>query len=352
MRSLTTLCTMGGLLILAGPAPAHERATAAAFPSPPDRLAQAERVPGRAGGQRPPGPSRPLPPEHTEPFTRTYPLGAKEGFELATGVGDITITGVSGDSVKIDALKRVRHQNPDAGRAILSSVIIRITQRGGLVEALTETSGQEPVIVDYTISLPFRSSVSLKTFGGTIRIANVKGEIRAEARRGDMILSSVGRVRTAKTFGGGNVTITDADGDEVNAETLVGMLQVRNVKTRTLELRTVGGNVTVTDAQCDRCVLKSTSGDIEFAGPLTRGGRYEFQSQQGSIRLFPSGNPGFDLEARTFKGRLQSDFALKKPSPGSQPPPRGVEILRGSYGEGGAILSLTSFTGNVSVLRK
>jgi hypothetical protein len=330
------------------PAAAHEGTSATWMR--PNPLAQADGVPGRAGGQRR-GPGRGMPPEVTEKGTRSVRLGAKEGFELATGVGDITITGVPGDMVTIDTVKRVRHQDRDAGRAILSSITIRIIERGGLVEALTEVSGRgrQEVFVDYSVSLPTRASISLKTFGGTVRITNVKGEIRAEAPSGDMILSSVGRVRKAKTFGG-NMTITDAEGEEVIAETLGGTLVARNLKARTIELGTFTGDMLVTDALCERCALKSVSGDIEFAGPLTMGGRYELQSNSGDVRLIPSGKPSFDLEARSIGGRLHSDFQPLKPNP-TAPPQRG--ILRGSYGEGGgAILSLTSFTGNVSVIRR
>jgi hypothetical protein len=327
---------------------AGQNASAGAGEPPVARLAQADAPRGaRPGSQRAGRP--PAAPEVTERFSRTVRLGAKEGFELATGVGQVVVTGTSGDDVRIDAVKRVRNANSDAGRALLQSVNIRITERGGLIEALTEFSGRrEPVFVDYAVSLPTRASVSIKTIGGVIRVTNVKGELRAEAASGDIVLSSVGSIRRAKTLAG-NVTISDTEGDEVIAETTVGTLQLRNVNARTVELGTVSGNMVVTDAQCERCTLKTLSGNIEFVGPLTRGGRYELQSNSGNIRLVPTGAPNFDLEARTFGGQLLTEFELK---PDTTSPAR-QGTLRGSYGEeAGAILSLASFSGNVSIVRK
>ena len=225
-------------------------------------------------------------------------------------------------------------------------------ERGGGVEVLTEQpTVRVPMQVDYAIEVPFATSVTLRSFGGPIRVADVKGELRIEASGGgDMTLSSVGRVRTAKSAAG-NVTITNAEGDEVNAETLLGRLVVRDVKARSVELRSIGGPITIVDTLCDRCTANSVSGSIEFSGPLKPGGRYTLNSNAGDIRFIPSGGVGFDLEAMT-SGALNNDYPLRTgrtaaPAPGSQ-----ARILRGIFLDGSAILSLRSFTGNVSLIRK
>ena len=217
------------------------------------------------------------------------------------------------------------------------------------MEVLTEVpSGRTPpIVVDYEVSLPMAASVSLRTFRGVVRVANVKGELRAESFGGDMSLSSVGRVRNAKAFQG-NLTISGAEGDEVSADTLGGALQVRNISARTMELRSVGGAILIADAQCDRCTVNSVGGNIEFEGALRPNGRYNLNSQSGDIRLVTPGTVGFNLEAMT-SGVKRSDFPLRQTG-GSAP--SGGRILRGSYGDGSAILSLRSFTGNVSVVKK
>ena len=349
MKNITTACgVIGGLLLIGTSSGAQETAQGAAHAPRMARLVQIDgaRAQGRAPAR---GARPPLGPEVTESFSRTVKLGSKNGFELATGLGQVTITGTSGDDVRIEAVKRVRHQNADAGRALLQRVAVRISERGGLVEALTEiTRAGQPVFVDYTISLPSRAAVGVKTFGGDIRVTNVKGELRIEAAGGNITLSSVGAIRKAKTLVG-TVTITDAEGDDINAETTSGTLQVRNVRAESIELGAVTGNIIVSDVRCDRCTMKTISGNIEFTGPLVPGGRYDMQSNSGNVRLVPTGPASFDIEARTYGGKINSEFPLTA-SPGN---PSREGILRGSYGdESGAILSLTSFTGSVTVARK
>lgn len=289
-------------------------------------------------------------PQYEESVTYTVPLGAKGAFELSTvALGDVVVTGVDGNTVRIAATKRVRHRNEADARALLKRVNIRIAERGGFVEALTELPERNnvPVFIDFAISVPTDADVSLRTFGGTLRVSNLEGSLRADAIGGDVMLSSVNRIN-AKAFAG-SLTISDTDGEEVNAETLTGTLQVRNVRARVIELSSVSGPVLVADVRCDRCTMNSVSGDLELSGPLTPGGRYELRSSLGDIRLIPSGNTGFDVEALTAPGRVTSDYTLR-PDTGS--PRSGDRGVYGTFGDGAAIISMRTWQGSVSILKR
>jgi hypothetical protein len=247
----------------------------------------------------------------------------------------------------------VLEQNKDFARTVLQNVRIPITQRGGGVEILTEVPEGKlpPMVVDYQVGVPYSASVTLRSLGGAIRVENVKGELRVEALGdGDMTLTGVGRVRLAKSAGG-SVAIEGAEGDEVSAETFRGRLQIASVRARTVELRSISGPVVVTDTLCDRCTINTVGGSIDFSGPLKADARYSLNTTSGDIRLMPTGTVSFDLDAMTA-GTLVSEFQLRSGrSPAPSPGARG-RILRGVYGTGSSILSLRSFTGNVSVLRK
>ena len=198
--------------------------------------------------------------------------------------------------------------------------------------------------MDYFVAVPRDSNVSVRTFGGTLRVSNLQGELRADAIAGDVTLSSVNRIDVKAL--NGNLTISDSEGEEVNADTVGGTLQVRNVRARTIELHTVSGPVRVTDVTCDRCTLTSTSGDLELSGPLTPGGKYELRSGVGNIRLAPSGSTGFDVEARTNPGRFESEFPLR-----ADPSRTDARVLYGTFGDGAAIVSLRTFQGTVSIVK-
>jgi len=283
-----------------------------------------------------------------ERFQRNVELGNRATFELRNVFGDVRITGVDGNTVRISAIKRVREPNKEAARAVLQNIVIRITERGGGVEVFTENlTGPTPTLVDYEIAVPVATNVSVRSpFGGTIRVNNIKGEVRAETS-GHMQLTSVARVKAAKAIAG-NIVINGAEGDELNADTLSGALQLRSVRSRTIEVRTVSGALTASDVDCERCSFSSVSGEIEVSGGLRRAARYLINSNSGNIRLVPEGSVGFDLDAITG-GVARSEFPLKQTTP--SPSGAGARVLRGSYADGSAILSLSSFTGNILIAR-
>jgi hypothetical protein len=275
-------------------------------------------------------------------------LGERGTLELSNVVGQVRVSGTTGNTVRITAIKRVKEPDRAAAQASMQNIIIRVTERGGGVEVFTEMpSGKiPPTVVDYDIAVPMNASVSLRN-QGTIFVTNLKGELRAEAFLGDMVLTQVSRVRRAKTFSG-DLFIIGAEGEEVTAE--VGRsLHMTNVRARTIDTRTIAGVTTSVDMDCERCTLTSFSGDIDLIGPLRRNARYDVSSNSGNIRLvIPDGAAGFDLEATT-SGVLRCDYPLKATAPAA--PASANRFLRGSYGDASAILSLRSFTGNVTVAR-
>jgi DUF4097 and DUF4098 domain-containing protein YvlB len=287
-----------------------------------------------------------------EAFNGRAAIGVRGTVDIATVRGDVTISGIDGNQVRVAAVKRVLEANKEYARTVLQNLRVRMTERGGGVDILTEVpEGRLPPIeVNYQIGVPYSASVTLRNFGGKIRVENVKGELRVEAfGGGDMTLSGVGRVRLAKSVG--NLAIEGAEGDDVTAETSLGRLQVANVRARWVELRSISGAIAVSDTLCDRCTLTTASGAIDFSGPLKPDGRYSLNTQTGDIRLTPTGNVSFDLEAMTG-GKLTSEFQLRSgrtppPSPGAQ-----RRILRGVVGAGSSIIWLRSFGGDVSILRK
>lgn len=332
-------CLFGGVALLAAPAAAQDLVAL----QNPTADGGAKRQPPPVTRMRPPGVWT------QETFQRTVELGPRRTFELSNMVGEIRVTGGEGNTVRIVAVKKVQDPNREAARALLQNVMIRVSERGGGVEVLTEQPAGRtaPILVDYEITLPAEASVQLRSFGGGTRVSNVKGEVRAEAYAGNITLTSVGRVSQAKAYVGG-VFITGAEGDYVTADTLGGPIQFRNVRARTVELRTVSGAITASDVDCERCTMSSTIGDIELSGPLSRNARYTVNSNSGNIRLLTDGSVGFDIEAISGSA-LKMEYTLK-PSGAPSVPARGT-ILRGSYGDGSAIITLRSFTGNVSVLR-
>jgi DUF4097 and DUF4098 domain-containing protein YvlB len=295
-------------------------------------------------------------PEYTDKLSKTLRLGRNGTFDLQNVSGDIIVTGGGGNDVRIDAVKRVRHPNESEARALLQAIDVRIEERNGNVEVRTDYPRRNwSGGVDFTVSLPRDANVVLRSVSGDVRVSNLNGDLRAETISGDLRATAVKRIRQAKTISG-DVEITDTDADDVAASTISGTLLARGVKARSVDLQSVSGDVRITDVESDRTYVRSISGSIDFSGQLARNGRYEFQSHSGDVRVTPLGSPGFSLEASTFSGDLRSDYPLTlQGNPPNTPfanRGRNRGAVRATFGDGGALLTLQSFSGNITVVKR
>ena len=302
-------------------------------------------------------------PMASEPFARAVRIGREGAFSLVNASGNVTITGGGGDDVRIEAAKRVWRASEADAKAALPEVEIQVTERAGAVDVRTifPRPGVLDAEVEYTIALPAGTSVSIRAGSGDVKVTNIKGELRAEGVGGTITASSVGQVRTLRTVSGA-IQLENAESTDLTASTLGGLVTIRRLTARTADLRSVNGDVSVVDSNLDRVTMQSLSGRVEFAGRLARAGRYTLQSQSGEIRMTPSGTDDFEVEATAVNGIVRSDFPLtvdeRRAGPGLGGRAgrgrggRGARVMRGLSGEGGALVTLRSFSGDITLARR
>ena len=292
-------------------------------------------------------------PEYTDRITRTLRLGKNGTFDLQNVSGDVVVTGGGGNDVRIEAIKRVRHPNESEARALLQAIDVRMEERNGNVEVRTDYPRRNwSGGVDFTVTLPRDANVILRSVSGDLRVSSLNGDLRAETSSGDLVATSLRRIRQAKTISG-DVEISGTESDDVAAATISGTLVAKGIKARSVDLQSVSGDLRISDVESDRTFVKSISGSIDFSGQLARNGRYEFQSHSGDVRVSPLGSQGFTLEASTFSGDLRSDYQLTlqgNPPNNLRGPNR--RPVRATFGDGGAVLSLQSFSGNITVVKR
>jgi DUF4097 and DUF4098 domain-containing protein YvlB len=177
--------------------------------------------------------------------------------------------------------------------------------------------------------------------------------VRLETISGDLSLTATPSVSLAKTVSG-DVIAKDIGGPSIlTLSTISGNVIATGVTVRELECGSVSGDVRVAGVQVERALAKSISGNIEFDAPLSRGGRYEFTTHSGNVRLVLPATPGFELDANSFSGSIRSDLPVTLRS-GSDDDRRGASrrAIRGSYGDGSAVISVRSHSGSVVILKK
>mgnify|MGYP007067077114 FL=1 len=96
------------------------------------------------------------------------------------------------------------------------------------------------------------------------------------------------------------------------------------------------------------------SGNIDFDAPLVKGGRYEFTSHSGNVRILLTGNTGFELDADTFSGSVRSDVPVTLRTLGRTERERrgSTRAIQGTFGDASAILSVRSHSGSVVITKK
>ena len=126
----------------------------------------------------------------------------------------------------------------------------------------------------------------------------------------------------------GDVAVSDVGSDgDVAFSSMSGNVTARNVKARLIEVNSTSGDLNLVDVTCGRATGSTMSGDVEFTGPLAKGGRYELRSHSGNVRLIPTSTTGFEVDASTFSGTFRSDFpvTLRSVGPSTMTPPAAAD---------------------------
>lgn len=299
--------------------------------------------------------------EQTDRQTKTVKIGTDGELTLGNIAGDITVTRANGSEATIEIVKTARARTVDEAREFLGLVTVTVTERSGRAEVKTVYPGDEMrrnnrrnvnVSVAYTVSAPAGTRLTIGSVSGSINVSGIKGDVSANSISGSVHIANAGRIASAKSISG-DVEILDTQTDgTMEVSSVSGTVTVRKVAARSIDVGSISGSVVVQDARCDRVQAHTISGNVEFGGTLAKGGRYELNSHSGDVRVALAGSTGFEVEATSFSGSIRSDFPVTIGSDrGGQQFTR-RRALRGVFGDGSAVLSLTSFSGSVVITKR
>lgn len=231
--------------------------------------------------------------EYTEKFDQTYPLAAGGRIGLENINGDVIVRVWDRAEVRVEALKEA--EEAEALEALV--IDVDASERAIDIETHYPSSdgwggfwkrGHGHTQVTYTLTVPKGAALGdIELVNGDLEVTGVTGGIRAE--------------------------------------TVNGAISVREVRGE-VELATVNGSLDVLYemlAASDRVDLESVNGTIELT--------------------LPSG-AGAHVEAETVNGRIRNDFGIdvqKGRWVGSS--------MRGTLGGGGALVTLETVNGAISV---
>jgi hypothetical protein len=266
---------------------------------------------------------------------RNLKLEPKGRFVLESDVGSVTLTGVSSSGARViitsdrEDLEALYDINFEEGPGN-ASVIVRRRDHFGW---------REHASVHFEIEVPSQTQTEIRTGGGSIGLANLRGDSELKTSGGAIEVSGLSGKLDAKTSGG-SIHLQELDGD-ARVDTSGGRIEAASID-GSLRAHTSGGSIHV-----DRVtgyVDAETSGgpiSVNFGRGNTHGGVLD--TSGGSIEVELDRSANLEIDASTSGGSVTSDLPIRVVGKISS------SSLHGSLGSGGATLRLHTSGGSIHI---
>ncbi|HEY2064850.1 MAG TPA: DUF4097 family beta strand repeat-containing protein [Gemmatimonadaceae bacterium] len=229
-------------------------------------------------------------------------------------------------------------------KARTESGAIRFSSSGGRA-TLEPAGGRGCSDGRFEISVPAGAKVMATSWSGSVSVRNVRGEVETHTQSANIDVRDVGRL-DLETLSG-EVTVQGVTGD-ARLSTVSGDIDLSRVR-GDVEVETVSGDLTLRDVVARQVRTHSTSGDVEFAGQIADGGRYEFTTHSGSVRLQLPPDVGAQLSVATFNGGIESDFPITLRPGGHDIGRDQGKKLNFTLGQGSARIVVETFSGDITL---
>ncbi len=267
--------------------------------------------------------------EYTSTVDTLLPLARNGAVDIQLHAGEIIVTGWSRSEVRVRAESERGQVRVDA-----SPSYIEIGTRG-----VRSRRGDTRV----EVSVPEGTRLTVAAGSADVSVRGVKGEVDVATTTGDVVIDDAS-TRVSFESMSGDVQISRVQGD-LRGEAMSGEIGVTDVSGG-VELETVSGDLTLHNVRSRSVRAETVSGSVEFEGRTERGGRYDFASHSGDVRLVLPQTLGALISVETFSGTIDSDFPITL-NPGQ----RHGRQYEFQVGDGGARIGASSFSGGIYIQR-
>lgn len=274
----------------------------------------------------------------------------------------IAVRGTGGDRVIVQLAR-----GNDTAAELDEDFEVEMTQQGNDVSVVIKPRrslgwihfGWRREALELDARVPHRYDVDLTTSGGSIGVAELKGDVRTRTSGGSLDFEAIDGTVLGRTSGG-SIYIRDTHGN-ADVETSGGGIQIGTVS-GTVRAHTSGGSIEIERAGAS--VEATTSGgsiDIEeVAGPVSAstsgGGIRAYLSKQpdadcrlstsgGSVIVYLEAGLALDIDASSSGGKVTTDLPLLATASSDS-------RLRGVLNAGGPLLHLRSSGGGIRIYAK
>lgn len=264
--------------------------------------------------------------EKTQEISKIFPFQNGGTLILRAADGNIFITSGKTQEVVLKITKRVHSASPKKAREILQAITVDIRAKSDRIRI----EGNSPnrnfslfdifspdfwqtrsvrIEVDYSLTVPPKTRLNLKTVDGDIIIRNIAGEIQAKtddgrikirncssgtlslySDDGDMQISNIqtrGKNRSHLFFesNDGRITIKRGEFDKISGETDDGDIHIIDTSVHTLDISSDDGNMETIAAPLDAPIwrVQTDGGDILLVVPETLSAKLNIVTHEGTI---------------------------------------------------------------------
>jgi hypothetical protein len=261
-------------------------------------------------------------------------VGRGATVDLSLISGPVTVTAWNRNEVRV--------------RGTSERMPLRFDASGGLVRVWSprtrsRSSGDQRL----DVQVPAGTRVIARSVSGDVRVRGVGGEVEARSTSGDVEAQGGRRAITLQTVSG-DVRGAGLEG-VVTAQSVSGDVELDDVAGE-VGAQTTSGDVRLRRTRLTRARAETVSGDVAYDGPFARGGRYDFTSHSGGIRLGIPADAAAALSVRTYSGTIDSALPLVL-----RPAARGAgntrRLMEFTLNGGGAQVTAESFSGTITIAR-
>ena len=269
--------------------------------------------------------------ESASALDTTVTFDARGTVNISCPGGDVKVTGTDRNQIVV--------------RARTERGPIRFTSTGSSAR-IEPANGRGCNDANFEVSVPAGVRLTAGTWSGSLIVRGVQGEIEAHAQSGDIEIYDAGDRLEVETVSG-DVTVKGVRGD-ASIHTLSGDVTLDRAAS-TVEVETVSGDIDLGSMASRQIRTNSTSGNLTFSGTIVDGGRYEFQSHSGELRLELPANVGAQLSLSTFSGEIDSAFPITLIAGEHGIGAAQAKKMNFSLGKGTARIIAETFSGDVTL---
>ena len=253
-----------------------------------------------------------------------FAVGPKARVSVLNRFGPVSVRPASGNQVTVTV---VEHSD---------KVEVDQEQTGNLIHIRTHLlpgADAESGRVDYEVSVPADTSVTLNASTGPLRVEKIGGDVTVEASAAPVEVRDISK----------NV--------HVHIRTMNGPVTLANIQGGHIEINSVSGDVSLSQVSGPLVQISSTSGKISYDGDFGAGGEYSFVSHSGDILANIPPTASFDVTARSVHGAVENDFPFEPKAHTSFAVVPGSSFA-GTIGKAASSVVLRTFSGKIRLKKR